>query len=281
MKKEEFVVILMHKIGIIAGGGKLPLIIGKSLLDLEYEVVFFCIERYFKLNFYKKYHYKIIQINSITKIIKTLKKNNIHKIILAGNINRPSIKDINFEIDTLKLIRNLALEKKGDDRLLLAISKIFQRNGIFIFNWKKKCKDIFINEENLTLKTPSRPSILNKNKGLEIFKKIGRTDISQSLILQNKLVLGIEAAEGTDELIKRCYKYKKKGDKGILIKLTKYNQNPILDIPTIGIKTVQFLKKYDYEGVFLEKNKCIIIDKDKVTKFCDTNNIFISSVIKN
>ena len=116
---------------------------------------------------------------------------------------------------------------------------------------------------------------------MDIFKLIGKADIAQSLIIQNNIVLGIEAAEGTDELIKRCFKYKNRGDKGILIKLSKYNQHSNLDLPVIGIETVKKLKAYDYDGVFLEKNKCIIIDKDEVIKFSNANDIFIASVDKN
>ena len=115
---------------------------------------------------------------------------------------------------------------------------------------------------------------------MEIFNLIGKADVAQSMIVQNKIILGIEAAEGTDELIKRCFKYKKKGDKGILLKLSKYNQDSILDIPVIGIRTVINLKDYKYEGIFLEKNKCIIIDKKEVVDFCNSNNIFISCVKK-
>ena len=66
-----------------------------------------------------------------------------------------------------------------------------------------------------------------------------------------------------------------------MIKLSKYNQNSNLDIPVIGIESVKNLKKYKYEGVFLEKNKCIIIDKDQVIDYCNKNKLFIASVIKN
>ena len=128
---------------------------------------------------------------------------------------------------------------------------------------------------------PSKFAIKNLQKGLNSFKYIGRADIAQSLIVQNSIILGVEAAEGTDELIKRCLKYKKRGDKGILIKFTKYNQNKILDIPVIGLKTVKNLLKYNYEGIYLETNKCIIIDKEKVIKFCNSNSIFIATVDKN
>ena len=66
-----------------------------------------------------------------------------------------------------------------------------------------------------------------------------------------------------------------------MIKLSKYNQHSNLDIPVIGIETVKNLKAYDYDGVFLEKNKCMIIDKDEVIKFSNVNDIFIASVDKN
>ena len=271
----------MTKVGILAGGGKLPLLIGKNLIQEKYNVMFFCIENFSDLKMYKDYNYEIISINSLTNILKNLKKNKIEKIIMAGKVKRPSIKDINFDFNALKLIKNFALDSKGDDKLLSTISIFFENNGFPTLDWKNECKDLFINEEYLTIKKPSKEAKSNSKKGLHAFEMIGRADISQSIIIQNNIILGIEAAEGTDELIKRCYKYKKKGDKGILLKLSKYNQDTNLDIPVIGLETVKNLSEYDYDGVFLEKGKCIIIDKDEVIEFCNLNHIFIASVVKN
>ena len=271
----------MNKIGIISGGGKLPISIGKSLIKLNYPVIFLCIDKFCDFKQYKKYKHKIISINSLTKIINILKKNNVKKIIMVGNIKRPSIKDIKFDLKTLKLIKNFALDSSGDDKLLSTISFFFKNEGFPTFNWKKICKDLFADKDNLTKVRPSKLSLLNKDKGLFFFRTIGKADIAQSLIIQNKIILGIEASEGTDELIKRCFAYKKIGDKGVLVKLSKYSQNLNLDIPTIGLKTVQNLHKYNFEGAFLEKHKCLIIDKEKVINFCNQNNLFLSTVIKN
>ena len=271
----------MVKIGILAGGGELPLNIGKSLVNSNYDVFFFGIKDYFKPKLYKNYKFEIISIKSFSNLIRLLKKNNINKIVMAGNINRPSIKDINFDLNTLKIIKNFALDSKGDDKLLSAISIFFENQGFPLFDWKKTCKDLFCSEKNLTKNKPSYHAISNKNKGLEVFKIIGKADVAQSLIIQNNIILGIEAAEGTNTLIQRCSKYKKKGDKGILLKLSKYKQNSFLDIPVIGIETVKKIKKYNYEGIFLEKNKCVIINKDNVIDFSNKNKIFISTVEKN
>ena len=90
----------------------------------------------------------------------------------------------------------------------------------------------------------------------------------------------MEAVEGTDNLILRCKDLKKSGDKGVLVKLSKYNQSNILDIPTIGEKTINLLNQNDYEGVFLEKNQCIILDKQKTIDLANESKIFISTCSK-
>ena len=139
---------------------------------------------------------------------------------------------------------------------------------------------MFANKKNLTKKIPSKKAILNKDKGLKSFKIFGQSDIGQSMIIQNERILGLESVEGTDELIKRCFSYKKKDDKGILIKLSKYNQSRILDIPSIGVETMKLLNEFDYEGVFLELNRCLIINKIEVIKYADLNNLFIAAMNK-
>ena len=271
----------MNRIGIISGGGKLPLAIGQKLSKGNTQVIYFCIKNYCNPKDYKNLLFEFININSLSNILKILKKNRINKIVMAGNIRRPSIKDIKFDFYSLKLIKNFALDSKGDDKLLSTISIFFQNNGFPILNWQKKCKDIFVQDDYLTKIKPSKEAISNLKKGLSIFKIIGKADLSQSIIVQNKIVLGLEAAEGTDELIKRCHKYKKKGDNGILIKLSKHNQSTKFDVPVIGLNTLKIIKKYNYEGIFLEKHKCIILEKEKVIEFCNLNKIFISSTIKN
>ena len=106
----------MSKIGIIAGGGKLPILIGNNLIKSGKSVVFFCIEKYAKKNDYKKYINIFIKLKSISNILKLLKIHQIKNIIMAGNIRRPSLKDLNFDLKTIKFIKEYSLQPKGDDK---------------------------------------------------------------------------------------------------------------------------------------------------------------------
>lgn len=270
----------MSKIGIISGGGKLPILIGNNLIKKNYDVTFFPIKDTFDKQIYSNVKTIEIKLNSIKKILKKLEENQISKIILAGNISRPSLKDINFDFETLNFARQLFLSKKGDNELLITITKLFKDKGFEYLNWKNYCPELFSSQNNLTNRLPSKEANLNLVKALNIFKNYGNLDIGQSLIVQNEIVLGLEAAEGTDKLIKRCNELKKTGDKGVLIKASKYNQSNILDVPTIGTHTLKLLIENDYEGVFIEKNNCLIIDQDEVINLANISNLFISTFEK-
>ena len=270
----------MNSIGIIAGGGKLPIAIGKNLIKKNFNIYFFVIEEFFITKNYKDFDVEIINLKSAKNIINILKSRNINSIIMAGNINRPSLTDLSFDFETFKLAKNLLLNKTGDNGLLVSIKKYFKDNGFCYFDWKKHCPELFANKENLTQIKPSIRAKENLQKAVSIFKFFGEIDVGQSMIVQNKIILGLEAVEGTDNLITRCKDYKRSGDKGVLVKFSKYNQSNILDIPTIGENTVRLLKDCDYEGLYLEKDRCLIIDKDKTIDLANQYKIFISTCNK-
>lgn len=270
----------MNKIAIITGDGLLPLSIGKSLLKKKYDILFLGIKNFADSTKYQDYNYTEINLTSISDILKILNSHKINYIIMAGKISRPSLKDLNFDFNTMKLIKNFLLESKGDDQLLKIISNFFLDKGYPLFDWKNVCDDLFSKVEYLSLLKPSVEAVKNKNKGLNIFKIIGNADIGQSIVVQNQLILGIECAEGTDKLIQRCSNYEKKGDKKILIKLSKYNQHLTLDLPTIGLNTIKNLYQNNYEGIFIEKNQCVILEKNLVIDFCNKKNLFLSTINK-
>lgn len=103
-------------------------------------------------------------------------------------------------------------------------------------------------------------------------------DIGQALIINNGLVLGVEAAEGTNNLIKRCAELREEQEGGVLIKLCKPHQDKRLDLPCIGPDTIKNIAKYGYKGIVVEAKKSIMLSSAKTIKLADDNKIFIYGV---
>ena len=118
----------MNNIGIIAGGGNLPIAIGRNLINKNFKIFFFVIEEFYNSINYKNLNVTIINLKSAKKIIQSLKAKNIDSIIMAGNIKRPSITDLSFDFQTFKLAKDLLLNKTGDNGLLVSIKKYFMDN---------------------------------------------------------------------------------------------------------------------------------------------------------
>ena len=105
-------------------------------------------------------------------------------------------------------------------------------------------------------------------------------DIGQSILVQEGNVIGIEAIQGTDNLIKQSLPYMQKVKKGVLIKLIKVKQDLRADLPTIGLKTLKNCLKSGVVGIAYSANKTIFLDKEKILSFCIKNNFSYMVVMK-
>ena len=113
-------------------------------------------------------------------------------------------------------------------------------------------------------------------RGIKLLKEVSKLDIGQALIIQNGLILGVEAAEGTNDLIKRCGIIRQKNDsEPILVKICKPNQDKRIDLPCIGDKTIEYMHDYGIKGIALESGLCLLLNKEQTLELANKYGIFI------
>ena len=98
------------------------------------------------------------------------------------------------------------------------------------------------------------------------------------MIVQQGLVLGIEAIEGTDELLRRCAALRREGPGGVLVKIEKPGQESRADRPTIGLRTVLLAAETGLQGIAVEANATIVLDRDEVIRAADHAGLFLVGV---
>ena len=264
----------MNKIIFIFGDGNLPKLILKKIKNSNFEFKILVIG---KKNFYKSLNSKFVKLGKVITELKILKKEGFSNILMAGSIKRPRLSDINPDFNSLKLLPKFTkiLFEGGDNKLLKFVINELENLNFKILYIHKTFPDLFLGSGNQTkIKIPN--TFLNDiYKGKLILKNNSKFDIGQSILIQEGNVIGIEAAQGTDLLIKQSLPYMQKVKKGVLIKLIKVKQDLRADLPTIGIKTLKNCFKSGVVGIAYSANKTIFIDKDKILNFCRKNKFFL------
>lgn len=130
------------------------------------------------------------------------------------------------------------------------------------------------------------PSVLTKRKpsikeqkdiafGFKVAKHLGAMDIGQSVCVKNRLILAVEAIEGTDRTIKRAVSLAKSPI--VLVKVSKPSQDMRFDVPVVGLKTIMNLPKNSCMAV--EAAKTLFFNQKEAVRLADKKGIAISAEI--
>jgi DUF1009 family protein len=114
--------------------------------------------------------------------------------------------------------------------------------------------------------------------GLRIARALGALDIGQAVVVQQGLVLGVEAIEGTDALIARCAGLRRDGPGGVLVKAAKPGQERRIDLPAIGARTVAAAAAAGLRGIAAEAGAALLLDRDEVVRRADAAGLFVVGV---
>lgn len=285
---------------IIAGEGFLPIETIKEILKHQNHCNVITFEN-FTYNFdtllTKEEFIKIkifqIKFKISFEILDILKKINCNQVIFCGKVHYFGLKSILPNLkDFLKMIKLNNLKKflqlrrilknirnksnKGDDFLLSLLVAFFEINKIKVISVNEILHDILCNKNDIRKNNNFFEQDLKDGIfGIDILNKISDLDIGQSIIVQNGRVIGIEASEGTDELIKRCVFYIKKNldKKAVFCKSSKINQNMKIDIATIGCDTLENIYQNNYSSIVLKDEKVLIVNKGNFLKLLDKYKI--------
>ena len=120
----------------------------------------------------------------------------------------------------------------------------------------------------------------NKNDKIDIKKAIktlnkqSKHNFSQGVVVRNKKVVAIEGKGGTQKMLNRI-KSKKFRNNGVLVKFPKKKQDLRIDLPTIGLKTLEQCKASGLKGIVLKSKQNVFLDRKKCISFANKNKMFI------
>lgn len=264
------------RIGIIAGRGDLPLKLATNLQNKGQSPYLLLVKGEANPDQYTSFPHDIIPITKIGRFLKVLKRENCKRVTLIGPVARPDFKNILPDIEGLKLLgRITSAASKGDDGLMRAITGFVEERGFQIVGAHELEQDLLSTRGVLGKIQPTDNDFKDIEKGSDVIITLGRFDIGQAVIVRDQYVLGIEAAEGTEGLIRRCTEFKWDYAAGTLIKRSKPGQDLRADMPTIGVETVKQAHQAGLKGIAIEAGRSQIVDRDLTIQSADELGLFI------
>lgn len=250
------------RIGLIAGDGRFPIIFANNVRRLGFTVSAIAhvgttlpeLESYVE-------HIHWLKIGQFGKALAALKQDGVGQAVMLGGIKKTNVfTTLRPDLRALAIFSRLKHWK--DDVILRAVAGELEREGIEILDSTFGLQDILAEEGYLTSKKPSKKEVEDIQFGWETLETLGLLDIGQCVVVKNRVIVSVEAVEGTDEAIIRGGKLGGKG--AVVIKRTKPHQDLRFDLPAIGPQTIQTMVSVQATVLAIEARRTVIIDREDV-----------------
>jgi DUF1009 family protein len=248
------------RIGLIAGNGRFPIIFADNARKLGYHVSAVAhegetdpeLERHVD-------RIQWIKIGQLGKLIRAFKDDNIQQAVMLGGIKKTHVfTTVRPDFRTLALAARVALWK--DDDILREFAAELEGEGIAICESTFGLDGILVEEGALTGRTPTKKEWDDIRYGWQVAEAIGRLDIGQCVVIKDKVVVAVEAVEGTDGAIKRGGELAKDG--AVVVKRCKPQQDLRFDLPAIGPRTIEVMTSVGAAVLAVEAGRTVMLDRD-------------------
>ena len=268
-----------RKLGIIAGGGSIPALLVRHCQEQGRDFFVLAIEGNADKSFFNdNIPHQWIRIGQAGTGFKRLAEEKVQDVVMIGTIRRPRFWDLMPDLRTTAFFAKIGTKALGDDGILRALVKEIESEGMAVKGVHEVMPDILVKSGVLGKHKPDKQALADIERGIEVAAELGKLDVGQAVVVQQGLVLGVEGIEGTDELIRRCQDYKRKGVGGVLVKLRKPQQDMRIDLPTIGTRTVERAHETGLRGIAVHAGNGLIVDETEVIKLADKYGLFVIGV---
>ncbi|WP_456433116.1 LpxI family protein [Thermosulfuriphilus sp.] len=266
----------MPKIGLVAGGGKFPVLFAQEATRQGYEVV--CVAHQGESDpvleeVCDRLYW--IKLGQLGRLIKAFKKEGVTEVAFLGRITKTRIfRDVRPDLQALLLWRKI--KDRHDDAILRAVAAELEKEGIRVVESTRFLKELFMPEGILTKRKPSQDQWEDIAFGYRMARAIGQLDIGQCVVVKDRTVLAVEAIEGTDETIRRGGGLCEKG--AVVVKVVKPSQDRRFDLPSVGLKTIQTMAEVRAEVLAVEAREALFFDRPEAINLANKVGICIVGI---
>ncbi len=262
------------KIALVAGALDLPFFTRDALRRAGWDVFIIGLKNFVDMRLNPD---MVIRLGGAGRAVRAVRSRGITKVVFVGSLGHPNLSDLRPDFWTLRTLLKIIKHQRGYDSMAVAFNKVLEDQGFEIVAAQDLAPELTFETAGVqTKRKPTKSDEKNIARAIEVSHLIGAADIGASVVV-DKHVLGVEAAEGTARMLERVVQMRQKVKRpsGVFAKMTKPNQDLRIDIPAIGVDTVNAVAAAHLRGIVVNTKTCFVVDKENVIKHADKLGIFI------
>lgn len=270
-----------RKLGIIAGGGELPVVLAEHLAATQ--------RPYFVARIapnadpgLDKHPGAAHGLGQMGARMDAMREAGCDAIVLIGQVARPDLKTLELdEVAHAMLPALLAAMPQGDDALLRAVLAEHERAGFRVVGADQVMHDLLAPEGVWGGVAPNDRHKRDIAKAAKVAAASGAFDIGQGVVVCDGLVLAVEAQEGTDAMLRRVAELPEtvrgtpQARRGVLVKRPKPIQERRIDLPTLGVRTVEGAAAAGLAGIAVEALGALAVRRAEIVAAANRAGLFV------
>jgi DUF1009 family protein len=272
-------------LGIVAGGGVMPLRVADAARRAGRPVFAALIDGFAEPRDWAAFPHAVVRLGAVGHLFTVLRHAGVRELVMAGRVKRPSILSLRLDAEGARLVARVGRKALfgGDDALLTAVVTVLREQGFTPIGAQHVFEQLLMEEGVPTRARPDDAAMADIRRGIAVCRQLGIADTGQGCVVQQGLVLAVEAIEGTDAMVARSGSQSREGPGGVLVKLVKPTQSALADLPVIGPDTIRAVAEAGLRGIAVEARRdghygTIVIDREATIAAADAAGLFLAAL---
>jgi DUF1009 family protein len=249
-------------VALIAGEGSLPEIIAGRLADGGNKPLVYAMRK--DNGAFVSSALDIIPLSGVRigDALFDMARRGVKRAILAGLVPKNIIYRPD-EMDETAAKFLAALPERDDHSLLGAIVSLLEKSGIEVAGYRDLLRDLLAASGSIAGRAPSPAETADAAYGVRIAKSVLPLSFGQSIIVNGKAVVAVEAMEGTDAAILRAGELSRGG---VAVKMIKPGQDERYDLPVVGLETLRSMHRAKLTCLAVHTGWTLILCPDEFSR---------------
>jgi DUF1009 family protein len=264
------------KLGIIAGGGMLPIRLAEHCLASARPVFAVLLAGQARAEDFTAVPHATYRLGAAGGAIKRLRAEGAEVLVFAGHVRKPTLAEVRPDLWSARFLVRTGVFGAGDDNFLHTLIRALEGEGFRVVGADDVAPELLAPAGCLTARAPDASNTRDIEIGISAARALGARDAGQAVVAAGGRTVAEEDSRGTDAMLAGLAGGSAAG--GVLIKVLKPGQERRADLPTIGPETVASAKAAGLAGIAVSAGDALILERDACLAAADASGIFIVGV---